>query len=439
MLAAAGDVVDQRARVQRRLVGPDLEHREPRVVGDSRIRHAGRGRLLLGIGCHEPLEQTLVERSAAPQVADQQRCLCARDRHSAAHRPQLHEQLLAEEMAERERIGGVGGAVADAHIHVLPRPRRAGQQIVCGSDREHTAPAGLRRGIDRREPRGAVRTRDERQRRRFAILPPRNGHRSDRSVRACERCARTDRDIAVHFVEKKRLVLLLVRQDQRDLLAGAGARMRRFGGRPPSRDERDDPAHHVGRARWHRSMLCARGPCDDPGKPIEGGGMAGRFEATVVIDRPIEEVFAFLADGENDPKFSPRVLEIAKTTDGPPGVGTVYASTVKDAGMKTKREFKLTEFERADPDPLGRALQEPGHRVRGRLRPHAGGRRHAADGLQRARGPWRRKLARRSRCARPARTPTRSRSRSSGRSKLSSRTRTRSACGGARASCPSGA
>lgn len=74
--------------------------------------------------------------------------------------------------------------------------------------------------------------------------------------------------------------------------------------------------------------------------------MAGRFEATVVIDRPIEEVFAFISDGTNDPKFSPRVLEIAKTTDGPPGVGTVYASTVKDAGMKTKREFKLTEFER---------------------------------------------------------------------------------------------
>jgi uncharacterized protein YndB with AHSA1/START domain len=73
--------------------------------------------------------------------------------------------------------------------------------------------------------------------------------------------------------------------------------------------------------------------------------MAGRFEGTTVIDRPIEEVFAFLADGENDPKFSPRVLEIAKTTDGPPGVGTVFASTVKDAGMKTKREFRITEFE----------------------------------------------------------------------------------------------
>src|SRR4249919_3132037 len=73
--------------------------------------------------------------------------------------------------------------------------------------------------------------------------------------------------------------------------------------------------------------------------------MAGRFEGAVEIDRPIAEVFAFLADGENDPKFSPRVLEIAKRTDGPPGLGTVYASRVKDAGVKTKREFEITEFE----------------------------------------------------------------------------------------------
>jgi len=69
------------------------------------------------------------------------------------------------------------------------------------------------------------------------------------------------------------------------------------------------------------------------------------FKATVEIDRPIDEVFAFLADGENDRKFSPRVLEIRKTTDGPPGVGTVYESTVKDAGMKSKRKFELTAFE----------------------------------------------------------------------------------------------
>jgi uncharacterized membrane protein len=72
--------------------------------------------------------------------------------------------------------------------------------------------------------------------------------------------------------------------------------------------------------------------------------MAGQFEATVEIDRPIEEVFAFLADGRNDPKFSPRVQKIAKSPDGPTAVGTVFTSTVKDAGMTTGREFRITEL-----------------------------------------------------------------------------------------------
>ncbi|WP_371494116.1 SRPBCC family protein [Kitasatospora sp. NBC_00374] len=72
--------------------------------------------------------------------------------------------------------------------------------------------------------------------------------------------------------------------------------------------------------------------------------MAGQFEATVEVGRPIEEVFAFLADGENDPKFSPRVLRIEKTPPGPTAVGTVFTSTVKDAGMKTGRQFRITEL-----------------------------------------------------------------------------------------------
>ncbi|MEU4096694.1 SRPBCC family protein [Streptomyces sp. NPDC026673] len=79
--------------------------------------------------------------------------------------------------------------------------------------------------------------------------------------------------------------------------------------------------------------------------------MGGQFEAVVEVDRPVAEVFAFLADGRNDPKFSPRVQEIVRTPDGPTAVGTVFSSTVKDAGMKTSREFRITEF-------------DPPHRVR---------------------------------------------------------------------------
>ncbi len=73
--------------------------------------------------------------------------------------------------------------------------------------------------------------------------------------------------------------------------------------------------------------------------------MANGFSATAIIDRPIQEVFDFLADGTNDRKFSPRVQEIKRTTDGPIGVGTVFESSVKDAGMKSSRKFELTVFE----------------------------------------------------------------------------------------------
>jgi carbon monoxide dehydrogenase subunit G len=73
--------------------------------------------------------------------------------------------------------------------------------------------------------------------------------------------------------------------------------------------------------------------------------MAHEFSGSALIDRPIDEVFAFLADGTNDPKFSPRVQEIRKTTDGPVAVGTVFESRVKDAGMTTQRKFEITSSE----------------------------------------------------------------------------------------------
>jgi hypothetical protein len=73
--------------------------------------------------------------------------------------------------------------------------------------------------------------------------------------------------------------------------------------------------------------------------------MPGQYSGTAVVDRPIDEVFAFLAEGTNDPKFSPRVLEIQKEPEGPSRLGTVFVSKVKDAGMKTDRRFELTGFD----------------------------------------------------------------------------------------------
>ena len=73
--------------------------------------------------------------------------------------------------------------------------------------------------------------------------------------------------------------------------------------------------------------------------------MPGDFSGTALIDRPIADVFAFLAEGTNDPKFSPRVLEISKEPPGPSALGTVFVSRVKDAGMTTNRRFELTAFD----------------------------------------------------------------------------------------------
>ncbi len=69
-------------------------------------------------------------------------------------------------------------------------------------------------------------------------------------------------------------------------------------------------------------------------------------EATITIDRPIEVVFDFLADGRNDLKFSSRLLEITKTTDGPVGVGTVYRSKARDLGRTAVHEIEIIAFDR---------------------------------------------------------------------------------------------
>jgi hypothetical protein len=81
------------------------------------------------------------------------------------------------------------------------------------------------------------------------------------------------------------------------------------------------------------------------------------FEASVLIDRPIEQVFNFLVDGENDKKFSARVQKIEKKTDGPIGPGTVYASTVKDAGIKTEREGFALRSARKSADGMVQSIK----------------------------------------------------------------------------------
>ena len=48
------------------------------------------------------------------------------------------------------------------------------------------------------------------------------------------------------------------------------------------------------------------------------------FTNTVVIERPVNEVFGFVSDLRNVPKWNYYVLSVSKTSDGPVGVDSTY-------------------------------------------------------------------------------------------------------------------
>jgi len=70
-----------------------------------------------------------------------------------------------------------------------------------------------------------------------------------------------------------------------------------------------------------------------------------RIETSIVINRPLEEVFAFTTDLENQPKYQPRLLEAKKTSEGPIGVGTTWRLVGKVLGQRMEFEQQCIEYE----------------------------------------------------------------------------------------------
>lgn len=68
------------------------------------------------------------------------------------------------------------------------------------------------------------------------------------------------------------------------------------------------------------------------------------FKNTVTIDRPAEEVFAFLADFENVPRWNYAIDQTRKASPGPVGVGTNYRQT-RSVPSRSEEGFEVTAFE----------------------------------------------------------------------------------------------
>jgi uncharacterized protein YndB with AHSA1/START domain len=69
------------------------------------------------------------------------------------------------------------------------------------------------------------------------------------------------------------------------------------------------------------------------------------IEATVEIDRPVEEVFAFVADQTNAPRWQTDLHEVRRLTDGPIGVGTEHEFVRVFAGRQIASRNRFVEFE----------------------------------------------------------------------------------------------
>jgi len=70
-----------------------------------------------------------------------------------------------------------------------------------------------------------------------------------------------------------------------------------------------------------------------------------RVEASVVISRPVEEVFEFVTNPENDPQWQSPILESERTSVGPMGVGTTDQGVAKLLGQRTEWTAEVTEYE----------------------------------------------------------------------------------------------
>jgi carbon monoxide dehydrogenase subunit G len=68
------------------------------------------------------------------------------------------------------------------------------------------------------------------------------------------------------------------------------------------------------------------------------------FQNTLTIRRPVEDVFAFLADFENIPKWNYAILQTKQTSPGPVGVGTTYRQ-LRSIPRRSEEGFEVTGFE----------------------------------------------------------------------------------------------
>jgi uncharacterized protein YndB with AHSA1/START domain len=70
-----------------------------------------------------------------------------------------------------------------------------------------------------------------------------------------------------------------------------------------------------------------------------------QFKTSLVINRPVEEVFAFVSNYQNSPKWVSGAMEHTKISEGPIGVGAVIRTSGWAMGLPIEATRIVTAYE----------------------------------------------------------------------------------------------
>jgi hypothetical protein len=71
-----------------------------------------------------------------------------------------------------------------------------------------------------------------------------------------------------------------------------------------------------------------------------------RVEGEIFIQRPVDEVFDFVADERNEPRYNSRMRRVEQLTTGAIGVGTRFRAEMVSMGRPAEMIIEFTGYER---------------------------------------------------------------------------------------------
>jgi Polyketide cyclase / dehydrase and lipid transport len=116
--------------------------------------------------------------------------------------------------------------------------------------------------------------------------------------------------------------------------------------------------------------------------------MAG-IEGEILIGRPVDDVFDYVADQSNEPQYNPQMVRAEKITAGPVGKGTQFRSAVASRGRTAEMMIECTGYDRPTRFATTTTMQQADISYTLTFEPAAAGTRMRWSGQVRPKGAFR--------------------------------------------------